>query len=154
MHGLLADSPKRFAWPCLPSWLNSEINSLVLPLLLAPKTAKSAQIVLVGLPAPSVKTLQRDSQSQDLADQVLGREDPAGTLAGEEQSARVTDHLGRVAGTIKVELPDDPRRFEHFANQGKAVVFGISEIHQRGPHEHSGKGRGTKTSQYSPSRGA
>ena len=88
MQGLLAVRPNRSLMALLwPSCVKSEMSSLVLPLLLAPNTAKSAQVVLVGLPSPSVKTAKRSPRLQDFADQVFGRKDAAGAFAGQKQPA-------------------------------------------------------------------
>ena len=56
MHGPLAVNPYRRAWRCSANSVKSEINSFVLPLLLAPKTANSLRSYSWACRAPSLKT--------------------------------------------------------------------------------------------------
>ena len=109
VQGLLADSPNRRWCPCWQSCVNSEISSLVLPLLLAPKTTNFERSYSWACRAPFGGRRHGHAQSQDFGNQVLRRKNAAGTLAREEQLPALADRGGGFRGRPEVETARSSR---------------------------------------------
>ena len=119
MQGLLADSPNRFSCPCWQSCVNSEISSLVLPLLLAPKTTNFEEVVLVGLPGAFRGRRQRHPSRRISAIRFL-----AGKMRLEPSPVRNSLPLARIAAAAsfaawKSNRADQGRAFPAFRGRGR-----------------------------------
>ena len=109
--------------------MNSEISSLVLPLLLAPKTANWLRSYSWACRAPSVATAsgmpsRRTSQIRFLAGKIRLEPSP---VRNSLPVSRIAWAASRAA--LEIELPDDAGCFEHLANQGKLGVLLVVRIH-------------------------
>ena len=89
----------------------------------------AAQIVLVGLPGAFGGDGQWNAEAEHFADQVLGRENAAGPLAGQEKLARRLNDLGRLLGSLEIETPYNSRGLQHLTDQGELGVFRVVGVH-------------------------